>query len=128
MDIAALRERLSATSGKRTWRCLEDLADDPQFEALLARQFPGQATWASTGRRAAARPRPTAGQARRRPAFAHRHNHVADAGRADSRSSDLLSRSPLASVRAGVERVGPAGCAAGVWPRDVAHLPLRSSR
>ncbi|HEV2971466.1 MAG TPA: TAT-variant-translocated molybdopterin oxidoreductase [Pirellulales bacterium] len=47
MDYAAMREKLAATSGKRFWRCLEELADDPEVETLLLRQFPGQATaWA----------------------------------------------------------------------------------
>ncbi|HEV3415490.1 MAG TPA: TAT-variant-translocated molybdopterin oxidoreductase [Pirellulales bacterium] len=47
MDYAALREKLAATSGKRFWRCLEELADDPDLETLLRRQFAGQAmAWA----------------------------------------------------------------------------------
>jgi MoCo/4Fe-4S cofactor protein with predicted Tat translocation signal len=47
MNLAAIREKLSAESGQRYWRCLEELADDPEIDAWLRGQFPGQATiWA----------------------------------------------------------------------------------
>ncbi len=47
MNLTAIREKLAAESGKRYWRCLEELADDPEFEALLRQQFPSQVTaWA----------------------------------------------------------------------------------
>ncbi len=47
MNLAAVREKLATESGRRFWRCLEELADDPEFDAWLRRQFPGQATlWA----------------------------------------------------------------------------------
>jgi MoCo/4Fe-4S cofactor protein with predicted Tat translocation signal len=47
MNLTAIREKLAAESGQRYWRCLEELADDPEFEALLRQQFPSQATsWA----------------------------------------------------------------------------------
>ena len=37
-DLAAVRERLSATSGKHYWRSLEELADDPGFREMLERE------------------------------------------------------------------------------------------
>ena len=47
MNLTAIREKLAAESGQRYWRCLEELADDPEFEALLRQQFPSQVTsWA----------------------------------------------------------------------------------
>src|SRR6476620_9526462 len=43
----ALEEKLSsvnATSGKQYWRSLEELADTPEFEDYLHREFPEQAS------------------------------------------------------------------------------------
>src|ERR1700730_5845968 len=44
LDLAAVREKLQSKSGKQYWRTLEELADDPQFEQLLHREFPRQAS------------------------------------------------------------------------------------
>ena len=44
LDLAAVRERLAAKSGKEYWRSLEELAGDPHFEELLHREFPRQAS------------------------------------------------------------------------------------
>ena len=43
MDLAAVRAKLQAKTGKQYWRTLEELAGDPQFEELLHREFPRQA-------------------------------------------------------------------------------------
>ncbi len=39
-SIANLREKLRNCSGKRYWRSLEELADTPQFRALMTKEFP----------------------------------------------------------------------------------------
>src|SRR5215470_3665471 len=44
LDLAAVRAKLQSKSGKQYWRTLEELADDPQFEELLHREFPRQAS------------------------------------------------------------------------------------
>src|SRR5271165_1624156 len=44
LDLAAVREKLKEKSGKQYWRTLEELADNPQFDALLHREFPRHAT------------------------------------------------------------------------------------
>jgi MoCo/4Fe-4S cofactor protein with predicted Tat translocation signal len=44
LDLAAVRSKLKAKSGKKYWRTLEELADDPHFEELLHREFPRQAS------------------------------------------------------------------------------------
>src|SRR6202049_4732702 len=44
LDLAAVREKLKSKTGKQYWRTLEELADDPQFEQLLHREFPRQAS------------------------------------------------------------------------------------
>ncbi len=44
LDLAAVRERLRERSGKQYWRTLEELADDPHFNALLHREFPRHAS------------------------------------------------------------------------------------
>src|ERR1700685_4132268 len=44
LDLAAVRARLQAKSGKQYWRTLDELADDPHFEELLHREFPRQAS------------------------------------------------------------------------------------
>src|SRR5437660_12858245 len=43
MDLAAVRAKLQSKTGKQYWRTLEELAGDPQFAALLHREFPRQA-------------------------------------------------------------------------------------
>ena len=43
LDLAAVQAKLRAKTGKQYWRSLEELAEDPQFEALLHREFPRQA-------------------------------------------------------------------------------------
>ena len=43
MDLAAVRAKLQSKTGKQYWRTLEELADDPEFEELLHREFPRQA-------------------------------------------------------------------------------------
>jgi MoCo/4Fe-4S cofactor protein with predicted Tat translocation signal len=44
LDLSAIREKLKAKSGKEYWRTLEELADDPHFDALLHREFPRHAS------------------------------------------------------------------------------------
>ncbi len=44
LDLSAVREKLKAKSGKEYWRTLEELADDPHFDALLHREFPRHAS------------------------------------------------------------------------------------
>jgi MoCo/4Fe-4S cofactor protein with predicted Tat translocation signal len=50
LDLAALRAKLqSAGGGKKYWRTLEELADDPNFTDLLHREFPRAASeWDDT--------------------------------------------------------------------------------
>src|SRR5437867_1968565 len=43
LDLAAIRGRLQSKTGKQYWRTLEELADDPDFQELLHREFPRQA-------------------------------------------------------------------------------------
>src|SRR6202165_6198071 len=43
LDLAAVRAKLKSKTGKQYWRTLEELADNPQFEQLLHREFPRQA-------------------------------------------------------------------------------------
>jgi MoCo/4Fe-4S cofactor protein with predicted Tat translocation signal len=44
LDLSAVREKLKEKSGKEYWRTLEELAQDPHFDALLHREFPRQAS------------------------------------------------------------------------------------
>jgi len=44
LDLAAVRAKLQSKTGKQYWRTLEELAEDPHFEALLHREFPRQAS------------------------------------------------------------------------------------
>ncbi|HEY9899070.1 MAG TPA: TAT-variant-translocated molybdopterin oxidoreductase [Pantanalinema sp.] len=47
MDWEGLRDRLSLGKGRGYWRSLEELADSPEVEALLLREFPDRASeWA----------------------------------------------------------------------------------
>jgi MoCo/4Fe-4S cofactor protein with predicted Tat translocation signal len=43
LDLAAVRAKLQSKTGKQYWRTLEELAEDPNFEELLHREFPRQA-------------------------------------------------------------------------------------
>src|SRR5437764_2504375 len=40
LTLQEVRERLSAASGKKYWRSLEELVDEPGFEELLENEFP----------------------------------------------------------------------------------------
>ncbi|MGB2898394.1 MAG: TAT-variant-translocated molybdopterin oxidoreductase [Candidatus Acidiferrum sp.] len=40
MDLNAVRAKLQSNTGKQYWRTLEELAEDPEFEELLHREFP----------------------------------------------------------------------------------------
>ncbi len=44
LDLAAVRAKLRAKTGKQYWRTLEELAEDPHFKDLLHREFPRQAS------------------------------------------------------------------------------------
>jgi MoCo/4Fe-4S cofactor protein with predicted Tat translocation signal len=43
LDLGAVRAKLQSKSGKQYWRSLEELAEDPNFEEFLHREFPRQA-------------------------------------------------------------------------------------
>ena len=43
LDLAAVRARLEGARGRDYWRSLDDLAATPEFQELLAREFPQQA-------------------------------------------------------------------------------------
>jgi len=43
-DLAAIRARVRGTGGKQYWRSLEALADTPEFQEYLHREFPENAT------------------------------------------------------------------------------------
>src|SRR5690242_11906672 len=43
LHLSALRARFSAVNGKAYWRSLEELAETPEFQELLRREFPRQA-------------------------------------------------------------------------------------
>jgi molybdopterin-containing oxidoreductase family iron-sulfur binding subunit len=44
LDLATVQQRLSAAQGPQYWRSLEELAGTPEFEELLHREFPRQAS------------------------------------------------------------------------------------
>ncbi len=44
LDLAAVRQRLAATSSAEYWRSLEELAETPEFRQFLEREFPLQAS------------------------------------------------------------------------------------
>jgi molybdopterin-containing oxidoreductase family iron-sulfur binding subunit len=44
LTLQQVRERLSASTGKKYWRSLEELVDEPGFEELLADEFPAGAS------------------------------------------------------------------------------------
>src|SRR5260221_605785 len=43
LDLAAVRAKLQSKGGKQYWRTVEELAEVPRCEDVLARDFPGQA-------------------------------------------------------------------------------------
>ncbi|HEY3322331.1 MAG TPA: TAT-variant-translocated molybdopterin oxidoreductase [Planctomycetota bacterium] len=43
IDLSAIRARLAGAQGPRYWRSIEELADTPEFRALVQREFPNQA-------------------------------------------------------------------------------------
>ncbi|HEX3120083.1 MAG TPA: TAT-variant-translocated molybdopterin oxidoreductase [Candidatus Acidoferrum sp.] len=44
LDLAAVRAKLGAKTGKQYWRTLDELADDPHFDELMHREFPRHAS------------------------------------------------------------------------------------
>ena len=49
LDLAAVRAKLRHQTGKQYWRTLEEVSGDPNFEELLHREFPRQASeWDET--------------------------------------------------------------------------------
>ncbi|MFB3817135.1 MAG: TAT-variant-translocated molybdopterin oxidoreductase [Candidatus Methylomirabilales bacterium] len=44
LSLRAIRERLEGARGREHWRSLEELADTPEFQDLLHREFPENAT------------------------------------------------------------------------------------
>jgi MoCo/4Fe-4S cofactor protein with predicted Tat translocation signal len=43
IDLASVRGRLAASGGKQYWKSLDELADTPEFRALVQREFPAEA-------------------------------------------------------------------------------------
>ena len=44
LDLNLMRQRLSSARGKEYWRCLEELADTPEFQTLLRQEYPRHAS------------------------------------------------------------------------------------
>ena len=44
LDLAAVREKLRAKTGKQYWQTLDELAEDPHFDELMHREFPRHAS------------------------------------------------------------------------------------
>ena len=44
LDLPEIRERLADAQGPQFWRSLEEIAQTPEFEELLHREFPQQAS------------------------------------------------------------------------------------
>ena len=44
INIASVRARLAASKGKQYWRSLDELADTEEFQEMLHREFPRQAS------------------------------------------------------------------------------------
>src|SRR5215470_10811411 len=44
LDLATVQKKLSAAKGKEYWRSLEELAETEEFQELLHREFPRQAS------------------------------------------------------------------------------------
>jgi len=53
MDLAAMRAKLNGARGQHYWRSLEELAETPEFQAMLEREFPAGASewWDGVSRR-----------------------------------------------------------------------------
>ncbi len=50
LELSEVREKLSAATGPKYWRTLEELAGTPEFEEMLHREFPRQASeWTGDG-------------------------------------------------------------------------------
>ncbi|HMB06970.1 MAG TPA: TAT-variant-translocated molybdopterin oxidoreductase, partial [Isosphaeraceae bacterium] len=45
LDLTALRARLAGERGPRYWRSLEELAETPEFQEYLRREFPSSSYW-----------------------------------------------------------------------------------
>ncbi len=45
LDLTAVRARLAGARGPRYWRCLEELAETPEFQEYLRREFPSDEYW-----------------------------------------------------------------------------------
>ena len=45
LNLSALRARLAGARGPRYWRCLEEWAETPEFQAYLGREFPSAEYW-----------------------------------------------------------------------------------
>src|ERR1700676_112046 len=43
MTLAAVREKLNGTKGKRYWRSIDELAGTPEFDEAVQREFPAAA-------------------------------------------------------------------------------------
>src|SRR5947208_14749871 len=52
-DLTAIREKLRGKRGQEYWRSLEEVAEAPEFEAMLQREFPAGASewWDEVSRR-----------------------------------------------------------------------------
>src|SRR5690349_13173663 len=44
LDLKAIREKLAGSQGPRYWRSLEALAETPEFQQFLHREFPANAS------------------------------------------------------------------------------------
>jgi MoCo/4Fe-4S cofactor protein with predicted Tat translocation signal len=44
LDLTAIRDRLAAARGQQYWRSLEEVAATEEFQELLQREFPHQAS------------------------------------------------------------------------------------
>ncbi|MFN8059789.1 MAG: TAT-variant-translocated molybdopterin oxidoreductase [Vicinamibacterales bacterium] len=52
IDLSAIRERLASASGPKFWRSLEEVAETPEFQEMLHREFPQNASeWSDPGGR-----------------------------------------------------------------------------
>ena len=41
MSLDAVREKLKSVQGKKYWRSVDELANTPEFQAAVEREFPG---------------------------------------------------------------------------------------
>src|SRR3954470_16707903 len=49
LELADVKEKLTEARGPKYWRTLDELADTPEFEEMMMREFPRQAMqWASS--------------------------------------------------------------------------------